>query len=72
MAVSSVAARVGEGVEVIPYVPILLGGVGSLGEEVRAIFEFDAWLMSAGLGTGVELCRTRASFWGGVIGGGGG
>jgi hypothetical protein len=38
---SSVAAWVGEGVEVVLYVLVPLGGVGS-GEEVRALFDFDA------------------------------
>ncbi len=42
------------GVEVIPYVFIPVGGVGS-GEELQALPDFDAWLLGANLGPGIDL-----------------
>ncbi len=54
----------GEGntVEVLPFVPILLGGISSTG-RVKDAFYLDSWILGSGHGPGILLRESRATFW---------
>jgi hypothetical protein len=56
---SSMAAVLGGGVSVVPYVPIPLGGIGSR-TTVRALYDLDAWILA---GNEKTLAVTRQKFW---------
>jgi hypothetical protein len=68
---SLVAAVAGDGVNVIPLVPVPLGGVGGP-TSVRSLFDFDAWLIGSARGPGESLEKTRKKFWELVAASGGG
>jgi hypothetical protein len=57
--ISSVSAAVGKGVDVVPAVPMPLGGIEDPA-AIRAAFDLDAWITS---GPGVSLGEARAVFW---------
>jgi hypothetical protein len=59
---SSMGTKVGSGVEIVPYVPVPLGGVES-GATLHGLLDFDAWLLASGLGPGVRLQNARQAFW---------
>ncbi len=63
--VAFVAAKVGEGVEVTPYIAVTLRAVES-GEVLSALLDFNSWLLGSGLGLGGELHAIRNAFWGAV------
>jgi len=53
---------VGQGVNVMPFLPILLGGVGR--EDVlRSMQDLDAWIASLSQGQSYALGGTRQLFW---------
>jgi hypothetical protein len=60
---ASVAARVGGGVSVVPYVPVPLGGIDG-GEAIRALFDLDSWLLGTCPTAGALLEGARSAFWG--------
>jgi hypothetical protein len=60
---SSVGARVGTGSEVIPFVPVPLGGIDGA-ERVRDLFDLDSWILGSGLSLGVLLRESRPILWG--------
>jgi hypothetical protein len=60
---ASVAALVGGGVSVVPYVPIPLGGIDG-GETIRALFDLDSWLLGTCPAAGALLEGARSAFWG--------
>jgi hypothetical protein len=64
---TSMAAALGGGVAVIPYVPIPLGGVANVA-TVRALYDMDYWILA---GNEKTLARTRKKFWE-IVGAGGG
>jgi hypothetical protein len=66
--VAFVAAKVGEGVEVTPYIPVPLKAMVS-GEVLSALLDFNSWLQGSGLGLGGELHAMRNAK-GGCCGGG--
>jgi hypothetical protein len=70
---ASLGARVGKAVEIVPFVPVLLGGMeGNVkGGIIRDLLDLDAWIMSSGLGLGVRLEGARRAFWEVIRGGGG-
>ncbi len=55
----SLSAVVGGGVDMVPNVPVPLGGVGCAA-TVRAMFDLDAWILR---GPGVMLSMARRFFW---------
>jgi hypothetical protein len=61
--VAFVAAKVGEGVEVTPYIAVTLRAVVS-GEVLSALLHFNSWLLGSGLGLGGELHAIRNAFMG--------
>jgi hypothetical protein len=60
---ASLAARVGGGVSVVPYVPVPLGGIDE-GETIRALFDLDSWLLGTCPAAGALLEGARTTFWG--------
>ncbi len=60
---ASLAARVGAGVGVVPYVPVPLGGIEN-GEVIRALFDLDSWLLNTCSAAGALLEGARSAFWG--------
>jgi hypothetical protein len=60
-AISSVGARVGNGSEVIPLVPVPLGGVYGAG-AVRDAFDLDSWIIATG-SPGAILRESREILW---------
>ncbi len=60
--ISSLGALVGAGSEVIPAVPVPIGGVGGSG-LIRDILDFDAWLQGSAVGPGARLDSAREAFW---------
>jgi hypothetical protein len=52
---SSLGARVGQSVEIVPLVPVPVGGVGGPGNggTIRELLDLDAWILGSGLGQGV-------------------
>jgi hypothetical protein len=62
---ASLGMRVGQGAEVIPYVPAPLWGIDSP-ERVRDAFDLDSWIMSSGLGPGGRAPGVK----GGILEGG--
>jgi hypothetical protein len=64
---ASMAAALGGGVAVIPYVPIPLGGVASAA-TIRALYDLDSWILA---GNEKTLAGTRKKFWE-IVGAGGG
>ncbi len=70
---ASLGGRVGTSGEIVPFVPVLLGGVGGkgIGALMRDLLDLDAWIMSSGLGPGVRLEGARRAFWEVIRGGGG-
>jgi hypothetical protein len=67
--ISSVSARAGPSVEVIPFVPVPVAGIGG-GGRIREIFDLDSWIACSGLGPGVLLDGARRAFWEVVLGAG--
>jgi hypothetical protein len=59
--ISSVGARVGAGSEVIPLVPVPLGGVYGAG-AVRDVFDLDSWIIATG-SPGAILRESREILW---------
>jgi hypothetical protein len=59
---SSVGARVGHGVEVVPLCPVPIGGLGG-GGLIRDIFDFDSWLHCSTTGATDLLAGARKVFW---------
>jgi hypothetical protein len=59
---SSVSARVGHGVEVIPLCPVPIGGLGE-GGLIRDIFDLDSWLHCSSSVPGDQLAGARTVLW---------
>ncbi len=60
--ISSLLAVVGQGVNVVPSVPVPLGGIDDP-VTIRALFDLDSWLKAD---TGLTLGGAREFFWGTV------
>jgi hypothetical protein len=56
------AGKVGPGVNVIPFVPILIGGTGSE-TLARDMMDLDSWIEPTGAGQATGLPDTRNAFW---------
>jgi hypothetical protein len=54
---------VGTGTEVVPFVPVPLGGIGGA-ERVRDLFDLDSWILGSRLRLGVLLRESRSILWG--------
>ncbi len=65
------AGKVGPGVNVIPFVPVLIGGRGSE-TLARDMMDLDSWIVSTGAGQATGLPDTRDTFWRVVHANGGG
>jgi hypothetical protein len=65
------AGRVGPGVNVIPLLPVPVGGIGSE-TLIRDMMDLDSWIVSTGAGQATGLPDTRDAFWRMVLAGGGG
>jgi hypothetical protein len=62
--ISSLGARAGKAVEIIPFVLVPLGGTGGKGNGgIWDLLDLDAWIMASGLGPGVRLEGARWAFW---------
>jgi hypothetical protein len=59
---SSVGAKVGHGVEVVPLCPVPIGGLGR-GGLIRDIFDHDSWLHCSTTGAIDLLAGARKVFW---------
>ncbi len=59
---TSLVNKTGNGVEVIPFVPVPVCGLGG-GGLVRDLLDLDAWILGSGLGPGVLLEGSRRAFW---------
>jgi hypothetical protein len=59
---ASLGSKTGSGVEVIPFVPVPVCGLGG-GGLVRDLLDLDAWILGSGLGPGIQLEGTRWAFW---------
>ncbi len=62
------AGKVGPGVNVIPFVPVPIGGIGSgggIGSETlaRDMMDLDSWIESTGAGQATGLPDTRDALW---------
>ncbi len=67
---ASLGSRVGKTVEIVPFVPVLLGGVGDgNGALMRDLLDLNAWIMASGLGPGVRLEGARRALWEVIRGG---
>jgi hypothetical protein len=60
------AGKVGPGVNVIPYVPIPVGGIGSE-TLVWDMMNLDSWLVSTGAGQSTGMPDTRDAFWRAIL-----
>ncbi len=60
--VASLGSKTGGGVEVVPFVPVPVCGLGG-GGLVRDLFDLDAWILGSTLGPGIQLEGTRRAFW---------
>jgi hypothetical protein len=60
--ISSMSAMVGQGVNVVTYVPVPLGGIDDP-VTIRALFDLDSWLKAD---PGLTLGGAREFFWGAV------
>jgi hypothetical protein len=62
---ASLGTRAGKAVEIIPFIPFLLGGMGDNGNGgmIQDLLDLDAWIMALGLGPGVRLEGARRAFW---------
>jgi hypothetical protein len=56
------AGKVGLGVNVIPFVPVPIGGIGSE-TLARNMMDLDSWIVSTGAGQATGLPDTRDAFW---------
>ncbi len=65
------AGRVGPGVNVIPLLPIPVGGIGSE-TLLRDMMDLDCWIVSTGAGQANGLPDSRDAFWAGCRRGGDG
>jgi hypothetical protein len=65
------AGKVGPGVNVIPFVPVPIGGIGSE-TLARDMMDLDSWIVSTGAGQATGLPDTRDAFWRIVLANGGG
>jgi hypothetical protein len=65
------AGRVGPGVNVIPFVPAPIGGIGTE-TLARDVMDLDCWIVSNGAGQATGLPDTRDTFWRVVLAGAGG
>jgi hypothetical protein len=59
---SSVSAKVGHGVEVVPLCPIPIGGLGGWG-LIRDMFDLDSWMHCSTTGSIDPLAETRTVLW---------
>jgi hypothetical protein len=64
------AGKVGPGVNVIPFVPVPIGGIGSE-TLARDMMDLDSWIVSTGAGQATGLPDTRDAFWRIVLADGG-
>jgi hypothetical protein len=73
---TGMAGKVGPGVNVIPFVPVPIGGIGSETlTQTRDMMDLDSWIVSTGAGQATGLPDTRDALWKVVLaneGGGGG
>ncbi len=60
--IASLGNKTGSGVEVIPFVPVPVCGLGG-GGLIRDLFDLDAWILGSALGPGIRLEGTRRAFW---------
>jgi hypothetical protein len=60
------AGRVGPGVNVIPLLPVPVGGIGSE-TLIRDMMDLDSWIVSTGAGQAAGLPDSRDTFWRVVI-----
>jgi hypothetical protein len=56
------AGKVGPGVNVIPFVPVPIGGIGSE-TLARDMMDLDSWIVSTGAGQATGLPDTRDTLW---------
>jgi hypothetical protein len=56
------AGKVGPGVNVIPLLPIPVGGIGSE-TLIRDMMDLDSWIVSTGSGQATGLPDSRDTFW---------
>jgi hypothetical protein len=56
------AGRVGPGVNVIPLLPVPVGGIGSE-TLIRDMMDLDSWIVSTGAGQATGLPDSRDTFW---------
>ena len=56
------AGRAGQGVSVIPLVPVPVGGVGSE-TLIRDMMDLDSWILSTEAGQSASLPDSRVAFW---------
>jgi hypothetical protein len=57
-----IAGKMGPGINVLPYIPIPIGGVGS-DTLVRDMIDLDCWILSTGAGHNSCLPDSREMFW---------
>ncbi len=63
------AGKVGPGVNVIPLLPIPVGGIGSE-TLVWDMMDLDSWIVSTGAGQATGLPDSRDTFWRVILGAG--
>ncbi len=56
------ASRVGPGVNIIPLLPVPVGGIG-WERLIRDMMDLDRWIVSTGAGQAVGLPDSRDTFW---------
>ncbi len=65
------AGKVGPGVNVIPFVPVPIGDIGS-DTLARDMMDLDSWIVSTGAGQATGLPDSRDTLWRVVLANGGG
>ncbi len=65
------AGKVGPGVNVIPFVPVPIGGIGSE-TLARDMMDLDSWIVCTGAGQATGLPDSRDTLWRVVLANGGG
>ena len=59
---NTLLAKAGNGVDVVPLIPIPLGGIEKVA-TIRSLLDFDSWLATASAPGGTTLPSTRHIFW---------
>ncbi len=56
------ASMVGPGINIIPLLPVPVGGIGSE-TLIRDMMDLDSWIVSTGVGQAAGLPDSRNTFW---------